>query len=167
MMILKTHIPIRHLSPLFFTVLLVSSFLLGACQPTPLPASGQNGVHSSEILQLTRTEDKVHFIQSSAEFSKLGHQTTPIASLTPSLSPTQLPAEIKITEQPAQPAGARNPTSIIPTLAHPPTKVKRKRSICWYPFTIILACDVQVRAGRKTSLTGGMPQFIARSYPSS
>lgn len=74
MMILKTLIPIRHLSPLFFTVLLVLSFLLGACQPTPQPASAQDEVHPSEILQLTRTEDKIQFIQPSAKLSKLEHK---------------------------------------------------------------------------------------------
>jgi len=122
MMILKTLVQIRHLSPFIFTVLLVSSFLLSACQPTPLPASGQDEVHPSEIPQLTRTEDIIQFIQPSAKLSKLEHKITPIASLTPSLTPTQVSAEMEATEQPAPPADTRISASINPSLAHPPTR---------------------------------------------
>ena len=121
-MILKTLIPSRYFSSFLFTILLVSSFLLGACQPTPLPASAQDEVHPSEIPQLTGTEDKIQFIQPSAKLSKLEHKTTPVASLTPSLTPTQVYAEMEATEQPAPLADTRISTSINPSLVHPPTR---------------------------------------------
>jgi len=121
-MIHKTFIPIRQLSSFFFTVLLVSSFLLGACQPTPHPASAQDEVHPSEIPQFTRTEDKIQVFQPSAKLSKLEHKTTPDASLTPLLIPTQVSAQIEATEQPKPLIDTRNSAPINPSLAHPPTR---------------------------------------------
>ena len=124
MMILKTHNPIRHRSPLFFTVLLVLSTLLGACQPTPLPASVQDEVIVSEIRKLTRKVDKIQFIKPSAELSKLEHKTTPVASNTFSHSPTQAPAEIELTDQQEALLSTPNPASIISTSKHLPTRYR-------------------------------------------
>ena len=126
MMILKTHNPIRHRSPLFFTVLLVLSTLLGACQPTPLPASVQDEVIVSEIRKLTRKVDKIQFIKPSAELSKLEHKTTPVASNTFSHSPTQAPAEIELTDQPEALLSTPNPASIISTSKHLPTRYRAR-----------------------------------------
>jgi LasA protease len=124
MMILRTHNPIQYRSPPFFTVLLILIFLLGACQPTPLPASVQDEMIVPEIPKLTQKVDKIQFIQPSGELSKLEHKTTPVASNTFSLSPTQAPAEIELTDQPEALLITPNPASIISTSKHLPTRYR-------------------------------------------